>query len=151
MDDYTYGGTSLTFIPQNPDITVTEPEPDQPSPSRAKRFFQRFIQQCAVCAVLLVILLLINLFNNNFFNNINQRINHEITTNIDLTNNTFITNIFETARNFFTTSPPNEPLDPAPTNNQPNDTETAADPTPPAVSTDNISIDPELLDTINNR
>jgi len=151
MDDYTYGGTSLTFFPHA--ITTHNFDTNQTKQSRTKTFIQRFIIQCAVCAALLAILMLINLFGNNFFNDINQRINHEITTDSNISElfgaDSILSNFFETARNFFITSPPEQVYEPIiPYNKQSNETDSV---TPPDVSTDNIAIDPELLNEINSR
>ena len=158
MDDYTYGGTSLSFFP-NASIYKYEPgqiieseiNHSQPT-TRAKTFMRKFMMQCAICAALLAILMLINLFGNSFFSNITQRINHEITTDANLSeifsSDGRLASVWQTARNFFITTPTNEPI--APYTEYPY--EQKADGTaPPAVSTDNIEVDPELLEQINNR
>ena len=156
MDDYTYGGTSLSFYPQIQfgDEPIIEHEIDEPQKgqSRAKIFARKFMVQCAVCATVLAILMLIGLFNNSFFSNITQSINHEITTNTSVSelfsSDGRLAGIWQTARSWFTTTQPNEPVTPYSVYPEQN---IANDITPPAISTDNIAIDPELLEQINSR
>jgi len=157
MDDYTYGGTSLTYFPQpityrNEVDTIINTEIEQSQSTRAKNFMRKFIIQCAICATSLAILILVNLLGNGFFSNITQRIHHEVTTNANVsemfTGDGALARAFETVRNFFITTPTNEPT--TPYGEYPYEYK-ADGTTPPTVSTDNITVDPELLEQINNR
>ena len=155
MNDYTYGGTSFVIYPSTPAIVDTQIETTTNTKKKKPRTLkERFTIQCVVCATLLALVLFSNFFGNDIFTNATQRISDTITTDDSMAeffNIESLRNLFNTAREFFTSAPANQTNEPPTVNDiYPSENETYSI-TPPAVSTDNIAVDPELLDEINSR
>ena len=159
MNDYTYGGTSLVIYPSTSPIANTQTDilksiPSNTSSPKKRTFKERFTLQCIVCAVLLAIVLSANFFGNEIFDNATQRISTAITTDnsiVESFNIDTLQNLFNTVREFFTSTPLPQTNEPAITNYYYPTENKAGDTSPPAVSTNNIAIDPELPNEINSR